>query len=203
MADEDEKVSGLIREAVAGNKAALGDLMKCYSNPSLNYVKGQMSRLELGGFSPEDVVQETFEKVWISIKSFRPGHPAGFFEWLKRIAKRALINLLRAARAQKRGGGRERVERVGESSILKHLPAPGRNASSIVRRRHSLLAIQEALMKLPADDRELLGMHYLEGMKVREIAARLAENDSTIAMRISRAIVKLRAILEAMGDFSV
>ena len=49
-----------------------------------------------------------------------------------------------------------------------------------------------AFSKLPDEDRLLLQLRFVEGMGVKDIAAMLDERDNTIAVRISRAIGRLR-----------
>ncbi|MDR1556717.1 MAG: RNA polymerase sigma-70 factor [Tannerellaceae bacterium] len=58
---------------------------------------------------------------------------------------------------------------------------------------HHLL---EALSKLPDSYREAFGMNRFEGLKYREIAARLKVSERTVEVRIAKALLLLRQYLK-------
>ncbi|PIR89287.1 MAG: hypothetical protein COU07_00085 [Candidatus Harrisonbacteria bacterium CG10_big_fil_rev_8_21_14_0_10_40_38] len=67
------------------------------------------------------------------------------------------------------------------------------NLSSIVEKNEVLNAIDG----LDSNYKEVLIMRYISGLKIREIADLLKENQSTITMRIRRGIDKLKTLLSS------
>ena len=63
--------------------------------------------------SVDDVLQEAYMIVFSKIGTFQPRGPGAFHRWLSRIAENRLFDAIRSERADKRGGGRLRLEPVG------------------------------------------------------------------------------------------
>lgn len=59
--------------------------------------------------------------------------------------------------------------------------------------------ITAALLKIPDKYRELIYLYYYEEYSVREIAAMIHRNESTVTTQLARGREKLRKILEAEG----
>jgi RNA polymerase sigma-70 factor (ECF subfamily) len=59
--------------------------------------------------------------------------------------------------------------------------------------------IDEAIDRLPREDREMLVLHYVEGRTFREIAGRLRTTAEASRKRCSRALEKLTAVLRKRG----
>ena len=55
-----------------------------------------------------------------------------------------------------------------------------------------------AVQKLPADFRDVVLLHYYQGMGIAEIAAMLQVPEGTISSRLSRGRKKLEVILKEM-----
>jgi RNA polymerase sigma-70 factor (sigma-E family) len=70
-------------------------------------------------------------------------------------------------------------------------PQAGRHDHDIAER----LALREALLSLPARQRAVLVMRYLEDRSVEETAEVLGCRPGTVASQASRALVKLRALV--------
>jgi RNA polymerase sigma-70 factor (ECF subfamily) len=136
----------------------------------------------------EDLVQETFIRAFRNLKSWQPHKP--FSHWLKRIAVnvgRDFCRHDRSARITK--SAFENIEAIAAPLI-----EPG--TFSITGRTQEA---QWLLAKLNADDRTLLTLHYLNGMRLREIAEHLGWSVSKTKVRSLRAKRKLKRILETHG----
>lgn len=70
-------------------------------------------------------------------------------------------------------------------------PVDERQSPSEAAEAHELFRL---LGRLPEDDRTLLVMRYVDGQAVKDIAALLEEKETTISMRIARALERLRGI---------
>lgn len=59
-----------------------------------------------------------------------------------------------------------------------------------------ILALREAIQKLPEKQREVVCLFYLQDLPIRQIAATLDMNENTVKVTLSRAREKLRTYLE-------
>ena len=136
----------------------------------------------------EEAVQDAFVKAHRALPRFRVG--GSFRPWLLRIAGNEARNRRRA------GGRRERVAlRLG--AIAASGPEPGPEAQAIAaEERAGLLA---ALHRLSEDDQLVIGARHLLQLSVEETAALLGIAEGTVKSRLSRALVRLRTLLEVPG----
>jgi RNA polymerase sigma-70 factor (ECF subfamily) len=138
----------------------------------------------------EDLVQETFIRAFKNLKRWQSYQP--FSHWLKRIA----INVGRDFYRRKRRASKWLMESIPED--IEELELPSVDSGKI----DSAGFTQEAqwlLAKLKPDDRTLLTLHYLNGMRLREIAEHLGWSLSKTKVRSLRAKRKLQQILETYG----
>jgi RNA polymerase sigma-70 factor (ECF subfamily) len=138
----------------------------------------------------EDLVQETFIRAFRNLRSWQPNKP--FSHWLKRIA----VNVGRDYHRHNRSVAKRYTDSV--SADIEAIAAPSSEPGTF----SSAGCTQEAqwlLAKLKPDDRTLLTLHYLNGMRLREIAEHLGWNISKTKVRSLRAKRKLKRILETHG----
>jgi len=131
----------------------------------------------------EDAVQETFLKIQRSISSFR-GQSA-FVTWTFRI----LVNTchdLRRRRARRKDQVNEDVD---ELSPRMELRAPGSHPSL-------RMALERALAKLTAHQRDVFLLYEVEGFRHAEIAGMLAISETASKNTLFQAKKNLRTMLE-------
>lgn len=138
----------------------------------------------------DDVAQETFVRVFHGLKDFRM--ESKFSTWLHRIAVNACKNRMdskawREGRAKAEleaadleGGGRSR-------SPAQELEDKGRRA-----------CIEEAIARLPEDQRVLVVLRDVEGRAYEEIAESLGLNPGTLKSRLNRARAQLQEWLKEL-----
>lgn len=131
----------------------------------------------------DDLVQETFVRVWQSISRFDETRP--FAPWLITIA----VN-----RAKTKLARRRPAEEVDESLEWEG-PSPLQDAES------SLLArdVRAAVGRLPEDQRIVLHLRAVEELSYAEIALALEIPVGTVMSRLARARDALRRKLAARG----
>lgn len=118
-----------------------------------------------------DLTQDTFVRALVGVERFRGD--STYRTWLLGISR----NL-----------HREWIRKSYRSPILDDaidIVDPGSDDTT---------AIAEALGKLPADDRELLVLHHVEGLHSKEIAVLLGISDAATRQRLSRAAAAFRGI---------
>lgn len=145
----------------------------------------------------DDILQEAYVAVFGEIQRFQPRHEAALFAWIDRIAERKLFDAIRAQKAQKRGGDRQRLEEqdgaTGSVLIwLEHLAVYERTPSQSAVRVEAIRAMQQAMADLSPDYRTALALRYIDGLTVAEAAAEMDRSESAYCVLCHRALNQLR-----------
>ena len=133
--------------------------------------------LMLDAAGADDLVQDTMERAWRRLASWRRG--AAMRPWLFGIMHNLHVDRLRKA-------GLPTVE------LDEDMPQP----AAAVHDTLELRDLHAALAALPPGQREVLLLVALEGMTYEEVAATLAIPLGTVMSRLSRGREKLRAAME-------
>ncbi|MGE0710590.1 MAG: RNA polymerase sigma factor [Planctomycetota bacterium] len=132
-----------------------------------------------------DLVQQTFLQLHRARHDFRPG--AAVRPWLYTIA----LNLARKHfRTLKR-----RPTKPLEGEVPDEAPPPGRPAE----RAEDVARLREALLELPENQREVIELHWFEGLPFAEVAQVVGASLSAVKVRAHRGYKRLRALLEGAG----
>jgi RNA polymerase sigma-70 factor (ECF subfamily) len=138
--------------------------------------------------SPEeaaDAVQDGFVKAWQALGRFRDD--AEFRPWLLRI-------VVNTARNRRRSAWRFDAMRVRAAAS----PAPSMESAETLAVGHvEQERLVDALRRLPERDRAVVGCRYLLELSEQETASVLGVPTGTVKSRLSRALRRLRAELEA------
>lgn len=171
----------LLREARAGDHDAFRTLMRAHHGAIWRVALRMTRNFE----DTQDVEQETLLRAWSGLTEFR-SRPSKLKTWLRSIARRCGIDLLRA---------RERQEfpRLVRRDVESHDPDPYRAASGSETGEHIL----EEIRKLTAVEQIAFELRYFEGRSAAEIAEELGVTEGTARQTIFRAIARLRPGLEA------
>jgi RNA polymerase sigma-70 factor (ECF subfamily) len=125
----------------------------------------------------EDVCQDVFVRLMTTHPLLQPGREKS---WLLKVA-------LNRCRDLWRGAWLKRVILGGPTFEL--IPAPDDQQ-----------AMMAAINQLPATFKEVILLHYYQGMNIAEIAQMLELPEGTISSRLSRGRKKLESILLKGGD---
>lgn len=131
----------------------------------------------------EDVCQDVFVRLMTTHPLLQPGREKS---WLLKVA-------LNRCRDLWRGAWLKRVILGGPTFEL--IPAPDEFS-----RRDDQQAMMAAINQLPATFKEVILLHYYQGMNIAEIAQMLELPEGTISSRLSRGRKKLESILLNGGD---
>jgi RNA polymerase sigma-70 factor (ECF subfamily) len=135
----------------------------------------------------EDIVQETFLRIWNSVQGFHPerGHLAG---WVLAVARNRAIDYLRSRQGRMAHGACELDLAVQASSCP--------DIESDVLRLDQIRAMREALERLSSNQRTVLRLAYDEGLSQSEMAERLNRPIGTIKTWVRGALQTLRAEMD-------
>ncbi|WIN00705.1 SigE family RNA polymerase sigma factor [Actinoplanes oblitus] len=125
----------------------------------------------------QDVAQEAFARAWQHwARVARYDDPEA---WVRMVAARLLINRWRGLRRWVAARSR-----MGPPDEVTGSPSPDR------------VAVVNALQRLPKPQRQVITLHYLLDMPVRDIAGDLGVPEGTVKVRLSRARTALARLLD-------
>ncbi|MFN3485433.1 MAG: RNA polymerase sigma factor [Planctomycetota bacterium] len=165
----------LMLRVKAGDPAALEELYRLYERPLFSY----LYRLSGNRTRAEDLLQETFLRVWRSAARYTPS--AKVSTYLFHIAHNLFAN---------------EAARLRPAS----LPAPPdpetrSDPAADLERRNTHSAVLQALRTLPEGERACLLLSEYQGLSYSEIAEILDIPVGTVKSRIFNALRRLRDIL--------
>ena len=170
------------------------DIYKDFSPKVLHY----LTRL-VGEHEAEDVAQTVFEKVNISLSTFKG--ESKLSTWIFRIATNAALDRLKSPSFKRTPAGPlapAPLQSVESIAITSDKPtSPDQN----VIRNEMSDCIREFVDRLPPDYRTIIILNELEGFNINEIAAILQISLDTAKIRLHRARAKLKESLESGCDF--
>ncbi len=208
MAKPTETLDELLHQAVKGKSAALESLLLHFHDALLQHIQKLVAGQPTGSISAEDVLQETLIAAFRGIRTLQPNGPDAFFAWLKTIARTRWLNMVKAAQTKKRGG-RQKIQRPADpdataTSIMQHIAGPDATPSRLARRNEAIAVIVQAIAELDTTRRQVLDLHYAQGLSAPEVAAQLGQTPGSVKMVIHRSIKQLRTLItRKFGDFSV
>ncbi len=136
----------------------------------------------------EDAAQEACVKAWLALDRFRPSAP--FRPWLVQIAVNEAHNRRRSA--GRRAGLALRLRPDTSEVGL----APSAEAQAMAAEERQRLA--SAVARLREEDQLVIAARYLLGLSEAETAIALRLRRGTVKSRLSRALERLQAQLEAL-----
>ena len=179
----------LVSQVARSNQVALEVLYDRYAS----IVLGISVKIVGDQALAEDILQETFWRVWQSAATYQ-SQLGPFKGWLFRIARNLAIDAYRRRRARP-----QTISSTGEADgdpILDETPDPdmdvAEQAQSILMSRQ----VRKALASLPGVQRQVIEMAYFYGMTRQEIAEATGEALGTIHTRARLALQKLRGEME-------
>jgi RNA polymerase sigma factor (sigma-70 family) len=162
-----------------GDENAFAELVREWERPLVYYVR----RLLGDGGAEWDVLQEVWLRAFRGIGSLR--EPRALPVWLYRIAHHVVMRHLRGKYADPAAEAASDFD-AAEVAIDERLHFTPGDAELVHR----------ALGKLPVPFREVLTLHFLEGMTVQQVAEVLGVPPGTVKSRLYHAKRALRALLE-------
>jgi RNA polymerase sigma-70 factor, ECF subfamily len=172
---------GLMREIAAGREPALVRLIAIYGRGLTLYA----SRFLGSPSDGDDVVQETFLKVWQMAGRYDPDR-AAVSTWIYRIAANLCIDRQRRGRIWRLFG------RTDITDVADELQDDAPEAAQTVAARQQLAHVRRAIAALPDRQRQAILLTAVAGMDSREIAAIMDTNQGAVEQLLVRARRTLR-----------
>jgi len=190
--------------AIQGDEQALADLLELAGPAVRECLKGLIpSRLQ-SLLSDDDVMQQTYVDAFLGIRQFTPRGSNSFVAWLKTLANRNLMDVIRMLEAAKRGGNNRQVGLDEDRSLTALYEVLGATTSTPSRRaagREAQLALLQAISRLPDLQQQVIRLYDLEGKPVQDVASAMNRSQGAVFMLRARAHDRLREIMGSASDY--
>ena len=177
----------LVTQVARGDSAALEALYDRYASR----VMGISMKIVGDQALAEDILQETFWRVWQSAATYQ-SQLGAFTGWLFRIARNLSIDAYRRRNVRPQTF----MTANGSDPILDETPDPDTDVAEQAQAILTNRQVRKALASLPGVQRQVIEMAYFYGMTRQEIAEATGEALGTIHTRARLALQKLRGELE-------
>lgn len=173
--------AALMARYARGEAAAARALTLRFGPPLLAYAERRLGR---GASEAEDVVQESFLRLWRQAASWGEDQPV--WPWLLTVARHLTIDRLRAAARRPQAAEAEAAEAIAD---------PGPSAVARLIAKDEAAALGAALSTLPGRQRKALVLRHLEAMSNPEIAAVMGTEVEAVESLLARGRRALKALL--------
>jgi len=195
----------ILSRACDGDSAALVELLQTYTPTLFPELHSKIPDRLRSLLAVEDVLQETYTDVFLSIRGFVSRGDGAFIAWFRKLAQNNLLEAIRALDADKRGGGKRPASfSVGSDAqtdlISTLLPAATQTTpSQHLSRQETRSSLEAALTELPPHYRLAVQRYDLEGRTIDETAAELGCSPGGVHLVRHRAFKQLRKLLSNQG----
>jgi RNA polymerase sigma-70 factor (ECF subfamily) len=177
----------LIAGVVQGDATAFETLYDRHASTVLGIVLRIIGERALA----EDVLKETFWRIWQNAATYQPQRGT-FTTWLFRIARNLAVDEFRRQGVRPQAA----IEIEDPNPILDRMSDPDMDVPKRAQSNAMTKEARAALRSLPPDQRQVIEMAYFHGITRQEIAEATGEPAGTIHTRARLGLQKLRQVLE-------
>ena len=170
-----------------GNNAAFDVLLNRYKSSIHSYIYFIVHNKDL----TEDIFQETFVKVIMTIKQGRYTENGKFKAWITRIAHNLIIDNFRQERSENTVSNDE-----VEVDLLNNIKLCDGTIEDKLVKHQILTDVRKLLKSLPDNQREVVHMRFYQDLSFKEIAEMTGVSINTSLGRMRYAILNLRRLAE-------
>lgn len=168
---------GLIELAQRGDEQAFGEIYDIWAAKVYRFIYLKVKNAH----TAEDLTSEVFLKAWEKLHQYKPQKDAKFSTWLYTVARNTIVDYYRANKNSEIS-----FEDLPEIADLEG-DEPYREAGEL----------ESALTKLPAEYSKVLRLRFVEGYPIAKVAQLMRKKEENVRTITSRALKKLREVLEA------
>jgi RNA polymerase sigma-70 factor (ECF subfamily) len=159
-----------------------------------------MRRAYQAKMGASDLVQQAMMQAVQAFEQFRGETEEELMAWLRQILVRHLCHVDRDLHRDKRDIRREHSmeQQLAASSmrIQNLLAGDGPTPSQNIMLGEHILRLSEAIDRLPEAQGEAIRLHYIEGLKLSEVAEQIGKTSGAVAGLMHRGMKTLRSQLE-------
>jgi RNA polymerase sigma-70 factor (ECF subfamily) len=180
--DEPPTLDAVVRRAAAGDHGAMAELY----DATCSRVFGLAVRILGDPSAAEDIASDVYLQAWRQASAFDPER-GSVLAWLLTLTRTRSIDALRAQRRQR--AAREHIESAPTDDVSV------RDLSELTIEAERQRFVHGALVRLHADQRQVIELAYFGGFSHSEIAAQLGQPLGTVKTRIRAGMLRLRELL--------
>ena len=136
----------------------------------------------------DDIFQDTFYKVIVTINSDQYKDENKFVHWVMRIAHNLIVDHFR------RNNKMPLVPNRPESDLLDNIKFPDDNAEHVIMKKQTSQNIRKLVKMLPPEQRRVVILRHYGHCDFKDIAARTGVSINTALGRMRYAIINLRRL---------
>jgi RNA polymerase sigma-70 factor, ECF subfamily len=176
-----EQLSLLIAQVALGNRIAFETLYHATSAKLYAFALRVLNNQAMA----EEVIQETFVKVWHSADSYQP-EKAGVMTWMTTIVRNRCIDVLRAKPPEEALHDDANFDDWASADL-----GPMENAAS----QHETKALMRCMQQLAPLQRQAFALSYFKGLAHEELAAYLVQPLGTVKAWLRRGLATLKVCI--------
>jgi RNA polymerase sigma-70 factor, ECF subfamily len=184
-----EADTDLVVRARDGDRDAFAEIVRSYQRRIYAVAMRMTRRHEVA----DDITQDTFVRAYRSLSRFELGRPLS--PWLTRIAVNLAINYLNGVAKRERPLSDDVA--AGSGTPLKNVEPLDTNPERALVSEELARDLEQAVAKLPLEQRTVFLLKVVEEMRYEEIAKLLGISEGTVMSRLSRARGRLKVMLAA------
>ncbi len=182
--------SSLVAQYQSGNEKALSLLIERHQKDLFTFIFYKVMDDNLAN----DIFQDTFMKIIVTLKEKRYNEEGKFILWAKRIAHNLIIDHFRL---------KSKNIKVSESSydneefsIFDLIREPSENVEDQLVTEQINNDLLKMLVHLPENQQEVIKLRFFDGLSFKEIAEHTETSINTTLGRVRYALINLRKIME-------
>lgn len=186
MSHYNDSDQALVAMYIKGHESALEELVRRYKSKVYTTILLQVKDATVA----EDIFQDTFIKVIKTLRAGKYNEEGKFLPWVVRIAQNLVIDYFRKEK-------RTPVITTSEGfDIFKILHFTEENIEDRILREQNHRDLRKLVLKLPAEQREVLIMRHYADLSFKEIADITDVSINTALGRMRYALNNLRKMLK-------
>ena len=138
----------------------------------------------------DDIFQDTFYKVIVTINSDQYKEENKFIHWVMRIAHNRIVDHFR------RNNKMPLIPNRPENDVIDNLKLPDENAEHVIMRKQTSQNIRKLVRMLPPEQRRVVILRHYGKCDFKDIAARTGVSINTALGRMRYAIINLRRLAQ-------
>ncbi len=180
-------------DLVAAYMAGEEDAFSLLAQRHLKGVYSFAYRLIGDQHAAEDITQETFLKIWKALKKYDQGS-SRFKTWMLRITRNSVIDFLRK---RKNLILSHFEDEEGQNPLIDNVTDESKLPDELFAEKEDAEILARAVEQLTLKHREILTLHYTNGLTFDEISSILGEPQNTVKSRHHRALLTLRKHMDS------
>ena len=180
----------LIAKYQEGEESALSELIRRNQKDLYSFIFYKIMDEELAN----DLFQDTFMKIIVSLKEGRYNDDGKFILWAKRIAHNLIIDHFRLKNKYVKIS--ETTYENEEFSIFDLLRETEENIEDRLVTKQIYEDLMNMMIYLPENQQEVIKLRFFDGLSFKEIAEQTNTSINTTLGRVRYALINMRKIME-------